>query len=51
MDYYPDNTVTQYTTKLNSVIELNGEWEVSLTEISVPSHAHNMIEGQCYYDL
>jgi len=51
MDYYPQNTVAQYTTKLNSTIELNGEWEVGLTEISVPSNVHNAIAGHCYYNL
>ena len=51
MDYYPENTLAHYTTKLNSVIELDGEWEIGLTEISIPSHVHNVIEGQCYYDL
>jgi len=34
MDYYPQNSVAQYTTKLNGQIELDGEWEVGLTEIS-----------------
>jgi len=51
VDYYPENTVAQYTTKLNSVIELDGEWEVGLTEISIPSNVHNVIEGHCYYNL
>ena len=36
MDYYPQNTVAQYTTKLNSTIELDSDWEVGLTEISFP---------------
>jgi len=33
MDYYPNNTVGRFTTKLNSLIELEGDWEVGLTEI------------------
>ena len=51
MDYYPENTVARFTTKLPNNIDLDGEWEVGLSEISVPSHVHNVIEGFCYYDI
>jgi len=53
MDYYPENTVARFTTKLPSNIDLDGEWEVGLSEIglSVPSHVPNVIEGLCYYDI
>jgi len=51
MDYYLDNTVARFTTKLPNTIDLEGEWEVGLSEISVPSHVHNVIEGLCYYDI
>ena len=44
MDYYPENTVARFTTKLPNNIDLDGEWEVGLSEISVPSHVHNVIE-------
>jgi len=33
VDYYAQNTVAQYTTKLDRLIEFHGEWEVGLTEI------------------
>jgi hypothetical protein len=33
MEIYPNNTVAKYTTKLPTSIELDGEWEVALTEI------------------
>jgi len=33
MKIYPDNTVAKYTTKLPTSIELDGEWEVAMTEI------------------
>lgn len=49
MQYYPQNTVAQYTTKLNSLIELQGDWEVGLTEISVPSKVENTIKDRCYF--
>jgi len=51
MHYYPQNTVAQYTTKLTSMIELEGEWEVGLAEMSVPSRVENVVEGRCYFDL
>ena len=36
MIYYPDNTVTCFTTKLPREIVLDGKWEVGLSEISIP---------------
>jgi len=51
MQYYPDNTVARYTTKLANTIELEGDWEVGLAEISVPSAVENVVCGQCYYDI
>jgi len=51
MEYYPQNMVAQYTTKLTNLIELEGDWEVGLTEISVPSNVENVISGRCYYDI
>jgi len=51
MDYYPQNTVAQYTTKLNSSIELDGEWEVGLTEISFPFSIENVVERECYFKI
>ena len=37
MDYYLSNTVARYITKLPHVTELDGDWEVALTELSVPA--------------
>jgi len=42
MDCYPDNTAAKYTTKLTNVIELDGDWEVGLTEISCPGSLINV---------
>jgi len=50
-DYYPDNTVARYTTKLANKVELEGDWEVGLAEISFPSEVENVTGGQCYYEL
>jgi len=51
MDYYPENTVARFTTKLNNLIELEGDWEVGLTEISIPSEVENVVQGHCYYNI
>ena len=51
MDCYPDNSVARFTTKLNGVIELEGDWEVDLTEVSFPSDIENAADGHCYYNI
>jgi len=51
MDYYPSNTVAQFTTKLPQVIELDGDWEVALTEISVPSPLPNVLRDTHFITL
>ena len=42
--YYPDNTLSDFTTKLFKPIDLTGEWEVALTEISFPHSFYNITE-------
>ena len=49
MDYYPENRVARYTTKLANTIELEGDWEVGLLEMSTPSELVNIVEERCYY--
>jgi len=51
MDYYPQNTVAQYTTKLNNTIELDGDWEVGLTEISFPINIENVVRRECFFNI
>ena len=51
INYYPENTVARFTTKLLNNIDLDGECEVGLSEIYVPSHVYIVIEGLCYYDI
>ena len=43
-DYYPDNTLSDFTTKLFKPLDLPGEWEVALTEISFPHSFYNIVE-------
>ncbi len=42
--YYPNNTLNDFTTKLFKPIDLPGEWEVALTEISFPLTYYNIVE-------
>ena len=51
IEYYPNNTVARYTTKLANKIELEGDWEVGLAEISMPSTVDNVVQGLCYYNM
>jgi len=48
MDYYPENTVARYTTRLASPIELEGDWEVGLAKMSIPCVVYNVVADQCY---
>jgi len=41
-NYYPSNTVARYANKLPQVMELEGDWEVELAEISVPFPLRNV---------
>src|ERR1043165_7717531 len=42
MHYYPNNTVTHYTTRLENAIALTGDWEVGLVEIQYPHTWFNL---------
>ena len=37
-DYFPDNKLNNYTTKLHSTLRLEGTYEVGLVEMSYPQH-------------
>jgi len=51
MEYYLENTVACYTTKLTNTVELEGDWEVGLTEMSFSSAVFNVAAKQCYYTI
>jgi len=51
MQCYPDNTVAHYTSKLANPIEVEGDWEVGLAEVSFPSTIENILPDRCYYDI
>ncbi|HSN24108.1 MAG TPA: hypothetical protein VLS45_08070 [Methylomicrobium sp.] len=46
MNYYKENTAARYTTKLPDNVELNGEWEVALAEITYPNKMTHTINGK-----
>ena len=51
MDYHPENTVSQFTTVLAQPVELTGDWEVALSEISIPTDWCNLSSEHYYFML
>jgi len=51
MDIYPNNTASQFTTKLSEVVELEGNWEVGLLETSFPGKVSNVFGSKFSYTL
>ena len=48
-DVYANNSLASFTNFLPNNLELDGEWEVSLLEISYPSLYNNITEGKFWY--
>ena len=46
MEVYPNNTLTNYVTRLPNRIELEGQWEVGLVEIQYPHTWYNVPEAE-----
>ena len=44
MEYYPENTLTSFTTRLPNSIRLEGDWDVGLVEIQYPHNWYNIPE-------
>jgi len=49
MALFPENTLSDYTTKLPRDFALVGSWEVALSEIMYPSTWNNIADGREYY--
>jgi hypothetical protein len=45
LQYFPDNTCTNYITKLKIPIQLEGLYEVALTEVSLPFNWSSIVDG------
>ena len=48
-DCYPNNTLSSFTNFLPEQINLDGEWEVAITELSYPSLYQTITEGKFFY--
>lgn len=44
--FFPDNTLTSYTTKLQNQIDLDGLYEVAMTEIIFPFNWTQLLQGK-----
>ena len=42
MNYFPNNTLTHYTTKLPKIMDLDGTWQIGLAEIHYPHSWYNV---------
>ena len=51
MDIYPNNTTSQFVTKLPKHFELTGDWIVSLKEILVPITIVNIVGGTYMFEI
>lgn len=51
MTVYPNNTVTEYATKLPHALQLDGQWEVGLTEMTYPLTWYNVEKDDCSIEL
>ena len=51
MKTYPDNTLNYYVTALSNRIELDGDWEVALSEILFQRTWYNIQEDECMLSI
>ena len=49
MNYSPRYTASEFTTKLNEFIEMDGSWEVGLMEASFPANVVNVPNNTFHY--
>ena len=45
-ELFPDNTLSSFTNILPEQLNLEGQWEVAISEISYPSMYQNITEGK-----
>ena len=51
LNYYPENTLANYKTKLPQLFDLEGEWEVGLAEMQFPITWYNLSESEAHLYL
>ena len=44
-EFYPDNRISEFRTKLQKAIELSENWEVGLCELIFPANWYNVVKG------
>ena len=45
-NFFPDNTLAYFTTKLYEAVNLKGNWEYGVVEISYPHTFYNIEDGE-----
>ena len=48
-ELFPDNTLSSFTNFLPEQLNLEGQWEVAISEISYPSMYQKITEGKCKF--
>ena len=48
-ELFPDNTLSSFTNFLPEQVQLDGQWEVAISEISYPSMYQNVTVGKFMY--
>jgi hypothetical protein len=51
MDYFPDNTLTHFMTRLPQMMDLDGSWEIGLSEIQYPHSWYDIKKGEAQWYL
>jgi hypothetical protein len=51
MDYFPDNTLTHFTTRLPQMMDLDGSWEIGLPEIQYPHSWYDIKKGEAWVQV
>src|ERR1700690_2791681 len=49
MKYYPNNTLTSFVTRLQTTIDLTGNWEVALSEFHFPPSWYTIKRGGVHF--
>jgi hypothetical protein len=51
MNYFPNNTLTHYTTKFPKITHLDGAWEIGLAEIHYPHSWYNAKNNEAWLKI
>ena len=48
MNYFPNNTLTHYTTKLPEITDLDGAWKIGLAEIQYTHSWYSVMNNEAW---